>query len=428
MVQYVKVPKGTVVYQNWWDLRDKKNGTTTKRDVVVKADIRAGQTDWNGVVQPKSCSWGTGSNLKITEADNVIETDAPAPRKAPDESKKKVQLRTRMVKGTKWKLTQDAQVSKCVNVQVPNPWRAGFITERQLAPDFTIPAGTEITVTGKSQTYGPGYVSGIWIPIEYAGKKILIEYKELNKTPEPEQVGEAEIVPMFVIRDKATGHFYCGYEYGYYDYSQRVGSGSAPYVNGSGLTYSEKLTKAKKFKRLADVRVHALIQSGYYDDLPESYGSVPEWMCGRKLFDVPETWEIVKMDKVTKQEVETIELIDTYKRSWKLRELTVKYSSDVRKVYSDLEKKNKVAEWSAIMMFKKKSDDYWYHNELTPAEIADVNALLGRFGGDVKIQKGTSGFAVAIKDAMTATLVRLAYQGDLECAIVDFETMSEVVK
>ncbi|HET8688431.1 MAG TPA: hypothetical protein VFM18_17610 [Methanosarcina sp.] len=417
---YIKIPKGTKVL----DYAGGEKEIITKRDSVAKVDyVRTDNFQWVGrtrVSQPSTVHWGT---YKHTELANVIAVEAPAPRKKPAESKKKIQLRTRMVKGSKWRLTQEAQVMKAVPVSRSGA-RGHTWIDHELAPDYKLPVGTEITITGKSTTYGPAWTSGIWFPVlvNDSKKPIQIEYKELNK--QPEQVGEAEIIPMFVIRDTKTGMYYTGYEYSYYDWRTESTKGS------NSIGYSDKLTKAKKFRRLADARVHALIQSGYYDNLPESWGSVPEWMCGRKLFNVPDTWEIVKMDKVTKSEVERIELVDTYKRSWRLRELTVKFSSAVRKVYSDLEKKNKLDEWSAIMMFKKKNTNgygYWA-DELDPDDIAEINELLGRFGNDVKVQKGTAGFAVAIKDAMTATLVRLAYQGNLECAIIDFTEMKEVVK
>lgn len=358
-----------------------------------------------------------GSYIKIA---NVIEVDAPAPHKEPTGSK--ATLSQRMVKGSKWKLTEPAQVMKEKSPVITN----GVWSHYDAVPDYVLPAGTEFTVSGKFQKSGPGFVSGNWVPIIVSGSKtqILVEFKELNK--EPEQVGEAEIVPMFAIWDKDKKQYYAGADGAKYDYSSGRGYELRELA---GVNYSDKLTKAKKFKRLADVRVHALIQSGYYDDLPDSYGSVPEWMICGKQIDIPDSWEIVKLDKLTKKEVERIELVDTFKRSWKLRGLTVKYSSSVRKVYSDLEKKDKLDEWSAIMMFKKPQRNNYWTDELSDEQIEDINKLLGRWdSSDVKIQKNQTGFAVAIKDAMTATMIRLAYTGDLECAIIDFTTMEEVLK
>lgn len=407
---YVKVPKGTRVYTGYSpDGLSKTPNTITTRDSVTKV-YNVYQTFHYGPgpnPNPRMVSWANGN--KYTEVTNVVEVDPPAPRK--DTVSKGPSLRQRMIKGTMWKLTQDAQIVKAKRVPITyGPGRVGYTYEQE--PDFVLPAGTEFTITGKSK-YNYHW-TGTWMPIKVNGyaKDLLVELKELNKNPE--QIGEVEVIPMFAIWDTKKKQYYSGYEW---DRSSH-----------SPITYTDKLTKAKKFKRLADVRAHALIQTGYYENLPETWGSVPEWMMGEKSFDIPDTWEIVKFDKLTKKEIERIELVDTFKRSWRLRDLTVKYSSTLRKVYSDLEKKNKLKDWSAIMMFKKKSDEnygYWAE-ELDPKEIADINNLLGRFGDDVKIQKGTSGFAVAIKNASTATMIRLAYQGNLECAIIDFKSMEEV--
>ena len=195
------------------------------------------------------------------------------------------------------------------------------------------------------------------------------------------------------------------------------------------LEYSEKLSKAKKFNRLSDVRTHALVQSGYYDDLPSAWGDVPDWMCGSKSFDIPDTWEIVKIDKLTKDEMDRVELIDTFKRSWRLRELTVKYGSAVRQVYSDLEKKGKLAEYSAMMYFSVKDNDkYRYDYELTEEEKAGVQEMIDRFDKtDLKAHKTKTGFAIAVKDDGTAAMARLMYTGKLDCGIVNFSTMREVV-
>jgi hypothetical protein len=330
------------------------------------------------------------------------------------EKVKEPSLRQRMVKGTKWRLTEEATISKVKRVPVTYPnGRNGFKDE--LEDDFKLPAGTEVLITGKSTTYGPSWVTGIWYPISVDGKDLQIQFKELNK--KPDQIGEAEAIPLFVIWDTEKQAYYTGH-----DYDWRSGT-------NNGITYDAKLAKAKKFKRLADVRVHALIQTGYYDDLPESWGTVPEWMMGRKVYDVPDTWEIIKYDKLTKNEIAHIELVDTFKRSWKLRELTVKFSSTVRQVYSDLEKKKKLDQFSALLMFIKPNDSYWgyWANHMSESDMESVNKLLGRFKDEVKIQKGVTGFAVAIKDAMTATMIRLAYEGDLDCAIIDLATMDEVV-
>jgi hypothetical protein len=423
--RFMKIPKGTPLYEyNYSYLRDLSVApfTLAKRDMVVECPslhhIDAavyGNVPTYEHMQTKLVTWSTHDRCALLK-DVIMDVPEPA-RKAAVRSTEPT-LRQRMIKGSQWKLTAPANVMKAVAVNKPNG-RGGFYRDLDAVFDYAIPAGTVVTVTGKFRTYGCCYISnnGMFVPVKVGkSQPIYVEFKELNQNPE--QIGETAVEHQFVIWDKEQQKYYTGFEYGYYDEgaSSKVG-------------YDTKLSKAKKFKRLADVRVHCLIQSGYYYDLPESWGSVPEWMHSNKQFDIPESWEIVKLEKLSKKEVERIELIDTFKRSWKLRALTVKYSSAVRAVYSDLEKKGKLGEYSAMMMFAKpREDNHYWVDELTAEEEAEIVALMGRYnGGEVKIQKTSTGFAVAVKDAPTATMIYLTYAGSLQSVIIDFETMDEVI-
>ncbi len=410
--RYMKIPKGTPFYSFTYNLPDLLNETPkpTAREMVVEYR----EANWFGrnMNSPKMVAWSTES--KIAFAKDVI-LDVPSPVRKEAVRSTEPTLRQRMVKGSQWQLTGSVNVTKEV---MGIRTRDDGSTYRWPEPafDYAIPAGTPFAVTGKFKTYGPGWASGLFVPIKFGKTETLVEFKAFKD--KVEQVGDTVVEHQFVIWDKAEQKYYGGYDYDY----------NSP--STSKITYDAKLTKAKKFKRLADVRVHCLIQSGYYDHLPESWGSVPEWMCGGKMFDVPDTWEIVKLNKATKQEVERIELIDTFNRSWKLRTLTVKYNSAVRAVYSDLEKKGKLGEYSAMMMFAKPRDEKWgyWADELTDAEKNEVTALMNRYSGsEVKIQKTNTGFAVAVKDASTATMIYLTYVGSLKSVIIDFETMEEVV-
>ena len=422
---YIKVPKGTTVYSglsgcSTVNPQVNENKPST-RDMVVELCWYASPTWQQQQAQmPNIVMWSRGTKYCL-ESDVELDVSAPV-RKTSTPATPKITLRQRMVKGSKWKLTAPATVIKPGNPVTETNQKGNSWTTYSPVPNYDIPIGTEFEVTGKASTsirfVSPGYClfSGVWIPIKVAGAKteILVEFKELNKNPDP--VGVAVVEYMFVIQDKVSKKYYAGSDYQGYRQGTIAGS-------------TDKLTKAKKFKRLADVRVHALIQSGYYDNLPESWGSVPEWMCGSKQFNIPKTWEIVKLNKITKEEIDRIELIDTFDRSWKLRTLTVKFNSAVRAVYSDLEKKGKLSEYSAMMMFghERSKISHWIE-ELSEQEKDGINKVLTRFAGDAKICKTNTGFAVAVKDAMTTTMILLAYTGNLECVMIDFTTMEEIMQ
>jgi hypothetical protein len=439
--EYMAIPKGTVYHQITSKYASAApatdpEGTTTRDQVVKMSHAYAIHSDTETITVDRSVYYCSGPNpgprLEPTEVRKIIGyhvfwgdnkyvemtavTPAAAPvRKAPDPAKaaipKAPTLRMRMVKGTKWKLTSDANIMK--SVQLPPPPGANVRWVRGLAVDSVLPIGTVIEII-KFQSYGPGYEHGVWVHIQVGTKSHLVEYKQINQNPE--QVGEAEVIPVFYIWDTAEKKYYSGYDW---DRGQP-----------NTITYADKLSKAKSFKMLNLVRTHALIQSGYYDDLPEAWGSIPDWMQRGKAFDIPDTWEIVKIDKLTKKEIERIELVDTFKRTWKLRSLTIKYGSAVRAVYSALEKKDQLKDFSAMLAFSLGKDkDGWFLDDDIPEDEKDaVKELLKQFDKkDIKVHKSAKGFAVAAKDADTAMMVKLAYSGNLECALIDFNTMGEVV-
>jgi hypothetical protein len=447
---YVEVPKGTTVYELAWrhayyDPKD-NNPKASKTARVVQVDVvplvlwvndqdptdmypydaarmtgnegkTFTETQMGDIVKWSNTKWTHIANVKKVDPPEVKDTPAKAPT-----------LRQQMVPKTIWKVTDAVPIYNTEKRNVVHP-RGHTYTETYLVNHRNLDVDTQFTVTDKSSNNFPGIwgyngelgSSGIWIPVEIVasstasdvGKSTYLQLKDING--KIEQVGAAPVVPIFVIWDTATKSYYSGYDYQY---------------GGNGtLKYKDKLAAAKKFNRLADVRAHALVQSGYYDGLPESWGSIPDWMGQEKSFDVPDTWEIVKIDKLTKNEIERIELIDTFKRSWKLRALTVKYGSAVRAIYSDLEKKNKLSEFSAVMVFGKKEDEkYYWNNELSDEERAEVKSSLSEIDAvDMKFGKGLFTQAVGLRDIGTAVVARLSYTGKLECQVLDLENLIEVV-
>lgn len=388
---------------------------------------RAWQAEVASCVVVEQCDFVEISKSRFVRVSDV--TVVPSPVVKPKEVK--VTNYQKMQPNSVWKSDVDLQP-----IQYDYNWygpQGHTVTETKLTP---IPAGTHFTIMGKAkQQFHPGDSKESnedpWrkcqnaFPIEFVsatGKKVshwvfykLIENAEMVKGP--------EAVPEFVLLDTATNKFYTGNPYGY-DVAQGMWT-------NSGLSYSDRYAKAKKFKRLSDVRAHLLIQSGYYYDLHESWGSVPDWMCQSKSFDVPDTWIIVKYDKLTKIEMERIEALDTFNRAWKLRDLTVKYGSAVRKLYSDLDKKGEIDKWSAAMFYVgKKEDTTWnsiWYEEFSDERKKEFKDMAKQFDKDAaKLVLGKTSVAIAIKDVETAVMMKLILDMS-EWLLVDFKTMATVV-
>lgn len=375
-------------------------------------------------------SWGSYGDYKVVDMNLVKIVDAPKKAERKDTGPTISQL---MQVGSKWKLTQDVDHYKARGTQ-QTAARSGYTwTEYEHVKDGTLPSGTLLTVVTKAESKQTSYSAPLWpntssyemfVRFRDDATGTIYDIKVAGLKECVEQIGEAEAQPVFVIQDSLTGHYYRTPEYG-------------PDAEGvwrhGDLQMGEKFTQAKKWKRLSDVRSALLNMTGYYDGLPTD-GSLPDWLGGPATIeykDVPRTWTITKVDKISKKTLETIELFDTLDRAWRLRDLTVKYGSGVRSLYSELEKKNKLGEFSGMLVFTvaENKRNKWWHEGMTTEERAEITEALRAFDSkDIKKGKGASDYAIAVKDVDAAVMIKLQYSGELKCHLVDLTTLLEVVK
>jgi hypothetical protein len=345
--------------------------------------------------------WGDGKRVRF---ENATKGETPAPKA---DKVKVPTIRDYLIPNSKWTITGDINVN--AYRRLPNYQFESYLFT-------TLHAGDEITVTGK---FKRGlFENSLNVPVKIPGGTThMIAYDELKEVVE--QIGEVDMIPEYFIYDRLHQKYYSGSEYHYDNHNKR----------NDILIYVDKLSKARKFKRLGDVRAHALVQSGYYDGLPGEH-NLPDWMRGGKAFDIPETWEIHEINKLTKLLNKKIELTETFDRTWRLRGLTMKYGSAVRAVYSDLDKKDKLNEYSAVLVFAKRESNNKYYDdfELSDAEKADIAEAISNVDKkELKSSKSYGAHAFAIKDSSTGVMIRLTYSGDLECKVIDLQLMAEVV-
>jgi hypothetical protein len=466
---YVEIPKGTTVFTKPYngamvdpasnEQADTKSTRVVNVESIQTLTVWVNDADANEVHAYDPGNYGrTHKDKTFTKVDkgqiviwskkkwtyiaNVTKVEAPVEKA----TSKEPPLRQRLVEDSTWKINKNIPHYK-KDAGTPFDNGHGYKwTEHALVLEGEIPADVEFKVRSKPVSGHPdiGYPSsrishpikseGLWVDVLFTkgerngesmvDKRTYVRVTDL--TPVVEQLSKPEPEPAFVIQDKVTKKYYAGYEYGAYDYTTHTRAAMS-------LTMVDKLSKAKKFKRLNDARVHCLVQSGYYDDLPSFWGEVPDWMQGGKMFDIPDTWEIVKYDKLSKDVIANIELLDTFNRTWSLRGLTVKYGSAVRAIYSDLDKKNKLDEFQAIMVYTKTEDDvsskYYWDIELTDAEKAEFADMVAQVDKkDIKTHKSTTGFAIGVKDISTAAWMKLMYTGKLKANVINLTTMTEVLE
>ncbi len=381
-----------------------------------------------------------------------------------------------MVKGSKWRITQDATIMHTKENDLYkkefSDWEKlnydkykGLYEERQkdaaafvtkvlgIKPTVEVEwgkvtAGTEFEITGKSTnsmyTTNPFTVwSGIYFPVTVLngpskGKKVNIPYKGFEPLME---LTEAIEVCEYVIRASSTGKIFAGVNYDRPEiWSNKLQAyiANPDYDADNVIKYADTFMKGKRWKDAGKPKLYVLDSTGYYENMPG--GQRPDWLGdGSKQFDLPKDWEIVKFDKLTKKEVEVIDIQKWFERAWQLRELTIKFGSPVRSLYNELDKKGKLDTFKGMLVVRSNITEYhpgtsyassYYDDELDPKDVAELDQLIEQFGfksKDLKRAKDPNCVAVAFANTNAALRLKLAYSGKLQFGIIDLETLKETV-
>jgi hypothetical protein len=253
------------------------------------------------------------------------------------------------------------------------------------------------------------------------GKQTFIPYMTLKGIVEEISV---PLTKVYVIRDKATSKFYKGTDW-IYDHSTNT-------YKSTQIFYTDKFSQAKKFTDIGKLRVHLLNITGYFDGLGDGMYYVYE--SGSNLDDIPDTWESVEYNKVTKEELATIEIHTQYNRAWSIRELTKQFGSTVRSVYNEVDKKGLLDDYAAVVMFRPanvKDENLWpYENDRKTKLKEDVDEAIKRTAkkGEYIRKLDGIGVAVALKKKSLAVMLKLAYKGEMKINVLDIKAMKEIVE
>jgi hypothetical protein len=467
---YVRVTKGTPVYEGY-GFDDPKPAS---RDQVVKVKC----IDKVHSVYVRDIGEIPGDDLRYVEWSGkktligyVTSVEEPAKAKAP-KKERAITKQQQMVKGSIWRLTED--VTFTYNDLDPR-WseaerqfhaakrsaagvtgtlhdlhaalHAKGVFEHSAKPYVKLAAGTEIKVTGKLNRGNPipgasnasglqmlakGRVwmlyDGFCVPCEVDGQPLLLPYSQL----EPFVVAvDIPTTFQYVLRDRETGLLMESLPSSF-GFRNDDGEWISPRTIGEKVKMTDRFMKAKRFDDMSRVKQSILGWTGYYHDMPGAEDR-PEWAGNEKVMDLPETWEAVKFDKLSKKEVETVDLQDWYKRTWKLRALTIQFGSPVRKLFNDIEKRDELDKYQGMVVLRAKVDKDWtirYEDELRKEDIMafeEIAETMGLGKGQFRRAKDSYCIAMAVATANDALYAKLAYAGDAPIAALDIQTMREIV-
>ena len=352
---------------------------------------------------------------------------------------KKPSKRALMIKGSKWIATQDFDVVVSISTTLPS---------------MSIKKGTIFTILGKGEK-GISYVTGGWeeyinIPVSlpvsdiilhpmpaaqpYYGKKytnkplvikdtifVLVPFVSFGQYVE--QVGEAKEQYEYVIRDSATATYYraTNNRYGTFD-------GELPFE-------MEKLSRAKKYTDLGKVKIAILNLTNYYSGLDDfDSDSSAEWIGDNSEteelgYPFPETFEAVKIGKFSKEEIEVIDLQQWYKNSLRLRVLTKKYGSTVRKLFQKLEENGATDGEHYVVNFRVTDEraNNFEHESLIKEDIKKIEDQIKNMNISHTKAKGVYCFSVLVNSLADALAVRMV-DAAISSSIIDVQTMQELVE
>jgi hypothetical protein len=476
-------PENEAAYQKLWKAMSEADNE------VIDEYKKLGESRFS----PDDVLVGWSSNNKWAEAKNLEIAEKPESRK----KQPKVNIRQQMVDKSRWKFTHDVDIyygapNPVFNRHIaawdkanPRPERPPNIPHnaseaayqdweikeaafsaawqkhgedrqamRQAAEkslgEYTpvlyrsIKAGEVFTVQGKFNTYfhphgwhGQKYTNTAVVQFDGESEILGLEYSMIKDFIELESI---PTVDVWVLRYKPSGAYYKAPDYrkGNFRWKNHYEDDAN---DDKSVDYQEMVDtfmKGKKWDNLGRAKTSILMMTGYYDGLPGAGESLPEWGSGGKTFHMTEDWELVQFDKLGRQEIGPVaDFHKWFKRSWELRELTVKYGSSVRTAYQALEKANLLDSQKGMVVFtetdEEKLDNAGYHGDKT-AISDEEKALIDAAIASTQMKKGTFKKAVDIKSvAVTfpnkgaAMMFKLAYNGKLKTTILDLETLTEAV-
>jgi hypothetical protein len=249
----------------------------------------------------------------------------------------------------------------------------------------------------------------------------------------------AEAIPetlVYVLRDTATGEYFGGWK--------MLPHRDPRWANNGELYTSDvpkmvtKFSSAKKYKNASAVKASIRDFTGYNSGINDEGEEINYIFAdGKKKMDLPATWEMVVVDKVTGIEKEILDVQNWYRDLLRLRTLTQGCGPAVRAAY----KKGEGKGHGAIVLFQNRDRGLDYRGkpyeeaetfEDSPdggkaalAAIKEATDAMGSKFDRVKLQSSVA-VACSMADAMAAKMT-VDYHS-LDITLYDFNTLEKIVE
>lgn len=388
-------------------------------------------------------SWGD----RYAQKSAVEVTEVKKTKEAP------VTKRTHMVKGSTWRFTKDVTVTALVH-----PDRDSRLTAEREAwvaagskydynnpyeyyvtmPIYTVKAGTEFTVKdGKHSTmdrqngkglaimvdidqalldfhikfrHGDGSTGGRGMPSwQYCGENPWTKGRDRFYLPygQIEDAVEALSVPetlIYLLKDTETNQFFAGFHEDYSVHPPKF-----------ELKMSDTVKGAKKFEKITNAHASIMNWTGYLEGM-----SVYQQATNtEKKADLPATWVLVPVNKITLAEGTAIDIQKWYQELMRFRDITVKFGSATRALYKKLDG----TDFATIVAINSKGD--WDTGDAT---LKAIDAAAKDTSEPILRAKSSSSVAYACS-LTDAIVLKMKFDGTdgLTVGILDRTTLDEIV-
>ena len=295
---------------------------------------------------------------------------------------------------------------------------------------------------------GPQF-NGTHVTYEMEGHEL--PYAQINTAISPLEI---PYTPVFVLRDSATGELFGGWKdenyvekFSNYDGTFRTYMGKRSDIGNAKMV--TKLSSAKKYATSSAAKASIREFTGYNEGLEEGHeGGAYYIMGGKKVMDLPPTWEMVEFNKVTGEEKRVIEVQNWLKSLNRLRVLTTTHGSAARAAYKKAEAH--AEDFPVILIFQNRSVgsakdwnggryswdekarfDDWRHG---PAAMKAIDEAIKVISGKTLKAKSASAVAVACQSLADAIYAKMSFSfaskddQAIGITLLDFNTLEEIVE
>jgi hypothetical protein len=333
---------------------------------------------------------------------------------------KEKSLRQQLTIGSIWKFTERTELKNIkINPEIVASWQASIKPDVSDASNRALTVQEIIAIADKNQLF----------TVVAKHKTSTFENKLISSICLNQQTIEVMTDCLRNKIEKVSSPedlFYCIYDPVSDQYFKKTSHNCLNYV------LTPRVSSARKYAKLSQVKAAILSFTGYHEGMPTEFG-VPDWLSGPKLFDLPESWQVLRLEDQSLDVTETVDIQAWYRQTWRLREIAKKYGASVKKIFDLIENDDSSIKFTGLLVFQRSREMYSWNDSiaLNPKDKKDIDNAMDSASLDKEDYIRTidkKSVVYAFKQPQMALIVKMAYIGKFKVVALDLNMLKEVVK